>query len=515
MKRLLALIFLLGFSLCALSSAQLEPLPDDPRFDQPVEFRTSAAGESLSTMIYALAKSVGLTAVVEDVPEQTTTYNIGDPKPFRQVWDIVLTLNDLDYLLLPNDLVVVGTPESVAKLKDQPVEGDGGTIIQEFYRVSNDPESLAAVLRQAVPGISVEVLPDLSTLSVRASEPQHTAVSDLLARFDTEVASAVRRVYYLSNADAEELAATLEATLVSTTSTPVTDAEPRNADSSESEAAGDSAAIDNAAIASATVVQAGDISIAPDSRTNSLIVTAPEVVQTEIARLIEQLDIPQPQVNVQVRIQEIQKRTAANMGIDLTAGIGNFAATFLSEGLNFVFDAQRAVSGLNIGAVLDTLEEQDLSRQVDDATLTMLNNSTGRMQAGGRIEITFGSADGEIQQRTIEYGVIIEVTPRISSDGRVILEVSAEVSDLAIPLSSSAGIPQRIDFVTREVTSTVTLEPGQTVLLGGLLQNSFSTTTDRVPLLGSLPIIGNLFTQTTQSEESTELLLIVTADVIE
>ena len=179
-----------------------------------------------------------------------------------------------------------------------------------------------------------------------------------------------------------------------------------------------------------------------------------------------------------------------------------------------MFNAQKAVSGLNIGAVLDTLETQGLSRRVDDSNLTMLNNSPGKINVGGRIELTFASLDGDIQTRTLEYGVIIEVTPRISSDGRVILEISAEVSDLAVPLADG-GIPQRIDFTTREVTSTVTLEPGQTVLLGGLLQNALSTTRSKTPILGSIPIIGSLFSTTNTEEEDTELLLIVSAMVIE
>ena len=503
--RILFVLFLTFFFGFTAVAQQVPSLPDDPRFDQPVGFSTATGGESLRAMVMALAKSVGLTAVADSVPDTTIMYDIGEPKPFRQVWDLITTLNDLDYLLLDNDVMVVGTPASVAKLGRQNLDSDvDDTVerVQRFYRVIENPDDLAEVVRQAVPGANVDVLANLNTLSVRASEEEQSEVARVLSRFNPEIAQPVRRVYSLSNADAATLAETLTQTIVSG------EEETTNlVDTDNNQVANEQTTVKS-------VVRTEDIVIAADERTNSVIVTAPETIQAEIATLIDALDIPQPQVNVQVRIQEIQTRSAANLGINLSAGVGNFATTLLDTGLQFVFDAQNAVSGLNIGAVLDTLETQGLSRRVDDSNLTMLNNSPGKINVGGRIELTFASLNGDIQTRTLEYGVIIEVTPRISADGRVILEISAEVSDLAVPLADG-GIPQRIDFTTREVTSTVTLEPGQTVLLGGLLQNALSTTKSRTPILGSIPIIGSLFSTTNTEEEDTELLLIVSAMTIE
>ena len=508
MKRIaLLLSLIISFGLLATAAAQPTSLPDDPRFDQPVEFKTGNGGEQLSIMITSLARAIGLTAIVDDVPDTNITYDIGEPKPFRQVWDVVLTLNNLDYLLLDNDMVVVGTPASVSRLRRQgqapAATGPADDLIQRFYRVNENPEDLAQVLQQVIPGLNVEILANLNTLSVRATEVQHQQIASTLGQFDTTAAPPVRRLYQLSNANAEALREVLLQTII--------------ASEEESFAITNIASSQNGTTADGgtrTIIRTADLTIAADDRTNSLVVTAPEVIQAEIAGLIAQLDVAQPQINVQVRIQEISTRSAADLGINLSGGLGSFAASFLDGGLRFVFDAQNAISGLNIGAVLDTLEAQRLSRRVDDSNLTMLNNSTGRINSGGRIEITFPGIDGTIQTRTIEFGVIIEITPRISADGRVILDINAEVSDLLVPLSEG-GIPQRIDFSTREVSSTITLERDQTVLLGGLLQNSFTTATSRVPILGSLPLIGNLFSSTSTSENNTELLLIVNATVID
>lgn len=499
MKRLV--LYSLPFLLLACSlfastaSAQRAPLPDDERFDAPISLTTRGDGEELSSVVAALASVVQLTPIVDDVPDDLVRFDIRDPKPFRQVWNIVLGLHDLDYLLLENDVIVVGTEASVARFREQErvaeVDPDS-EVVQRFYRVFGRPDDIATLLREAVPQVDVTVIGELDTLSVRGTETQQERVTETLDQFDrpVEEVALVQRVYTLSHARAEDLAEVLQESGVTAT----INGQAEN---------GENGSRDERLF---TVVA--------EPRTNSLIITASAVLQDRIAELIEPLDMAQPQVNVQVRIQEISRRSASNLGIDLNAGIGSFATEVLGGGLNFVFDSQRALTGLNIGAVLDTLETQGLSRSLDDSTLTMLNNRTGRLNSGGRIEITFPGEDGQVQERTLEFGVIIEVTPQIAADGSVILEVVAEVSDLLTPFGEG-GIPQRIDFTTREVSSTVSLQPGQTALLGGLLQNSFTQTVRRTPVLGSIPLIGELFRSTVTEEDSTDLLLVVTADVLD
>lgn len=499
MKHTSTLLLLLFALVAGTAAAQPGQLPPGERFDQPVAFSTGADGESLAAMVSALARSVGLTPVVDDVPDVDITYDIGEPKPFRQVWDLVLTLNELDYQMQENDIVVVGTEASLAELRRSgaaPV--DAAEVEQRFYRLESSATDMVQLIETAIDDVQVAELTD-RTISVTGDEDLHARVSDLLAEFDVAAdrVELDQRIYPLSNANAAELAEVLQQSdiVVPGATVAVDGDEPLDA-------------------AAPTSAVAELFTVVADERTNALIVTAPPAVQARIAELIPELDTPQPQVNVQVRIQEINRRTANNLGINLAGAGGSFAANVLDGGLRFVFDAQAAVSGLNLSAVLDTLESQGLSRRVDDSNLTVLSNGTGRMQSGGRIEIQYPSGDGELATRTIEYGVIIEVTPRIASDGRVILDVSAEVSDVLVPLGEG-GIPERIDFSTREVESTVTLRPGQTVLLGGLLQNTFSQTENRVPVLGSIPIIGSLFGSTSTENENSELLLVVNAQVID
>jgi type II secretory pathway component GspD/PulD (secretin) len=500
MKRFVPLLVLTLAFAASVALAQPSALPADARFDEPVALSTGADGEELAAMVDALARSVGLTPILDGVPTVTVRYEIAEAKPFRQVWDLVLSLNDLDFVLQPNDVVVVGPEAQLATLRQRadeepaaPVDpaSDEAPVVQRFYRINGDADQIAVILRRAIAGApQIDTLPGVSSIVVIGTEEQQVQVEELLNEFDVapERVELEQRVYALSNATAADLADVLQRTEIVV----------------GGQAAG----------AGGDAAGAPTFSVVADERTNSIIVTAPRALQEGIADLIPELDVPQQQVSVQVRIQEVNRRTVESFGINLDASFGNLAANILGTGLQFVFDAQTVVTELNLSAVLDALESQGLSTRVDDSTVTVLNNETGRLQSGGRIEITFPSPDGEIATRTIEFGVIIEVTPRIASDGSVILDVTAEVSDVLVPLSEG-GIPERIDFSTRELSSTVSMRPGQTVLLGGLLQNSFTQTQRRVPILGEIPVLGALFGSTEVEDDNTELLLVVNADVID
>lgn len=481
-------IVLTFFALCcvALAQGQLSPLPDDARYDDRVEFTTGVSGEQLPVMITALARSVGLTAVTDDVPPVTIVYDIGEPKPFRQVWNIVLTLNDLDYVLLDNDIVVVGTTASVNRLRTPaaPVAEEPVTaaLEQRFYRVNSDPEQVVSILERTMPGLDVQALPGVSSIMVVGTEDQQARVQAMLAEFDTatETVQLQQRTYFLSNASASDLAGVLQSTGVV-----ATDEE------------GASERLD-------------DFTVIAEPRTNSIIVTGTAAVQARLADLIPQLDEPRKQVNVQVRIQEVAHSVSYDLGLNLSGGFGQMAANILDTGLSFVFDAASVVSSFNIGAILNALETQGLSRRVDDGSITVLDNQTGSIQSGGTIFISIPGSSENIE-REIPYGVQLEITPRIGNDGSVTLDLVAKVEDVL----STTNDPSFLNLSTRSVTSTITLAPGQTALLGSLMQNQFTLSKKRVPILGAIPVIGELFGSTISEDETTDLLLVVTAQVLD
>lgn len=514
----------------APARVQLAPLPDTEQFNQQIELRTRPAGESLDALIQVLARSVGLSAITQGIPAETLVrYDLGEPKPFREVWDIVLTLNGLEYVLREDDIVVVGPPDALAGL--QPQENSAEPRVTRTYVVNGNPTELQTLLESQFPagsGVTISAFEALKLISVRATAQQQARARATLDRFDQSGAVSVRRTYALSYARAEELAEVLQTTLtvpnsVSTTNSPTAAANPNqntdatnagtNADAGTDVLAPAGNQITNGAQAAA-VVSEGQFSVAADVRSNRIVVTAPTSVQNDIAALIVELDQPERQVNVQVRIQEVTTDVTERLGIDLSAALGNFSTTLFSgdetSGLGFIFDAQRAVSGFNLGAILDTFERQGLSQRVDDSNLTVLNNGEASLQAGGTIYISIPGGEQNIE-RTIPYGVQINLNPQITNDDEVILGVTGKVEAVL----SDTNDPGFLNLSTRNLTSRVSLKPGQTVVLGGLLQNQLSDTTRKVPGLGDVPVIGNLFSTNSSTETSTELLVIVTASVLE
>lgn len=597
-------VFLITLLCLQFASAQrLTPLPQDDRFDTSISLTTSVGGESLSAIITAIASSVGLTPILEGVPEELVSYDIADPKPFRQIWNLVLSLNGLDYRLLDNDIVVVGTPEAITNVRQRSfVDGENVTVVTRFYFTTFvNPEQIATRLNTILANVDTNDLqvledflratananPQLQSQPANNTTPQPTQpdpvdpaadpqgnwqedsdpvvlladasgmffaqapqqaeaemslveqLIDIRVDNDVLVVSApegvidqieriiialdtpsqrpsepdpiVRRSYQLANADVTELAVILREALTGVA--PPEEEEPQVIEIDEQDGDGQQTFLlpgnQTESQVAAALVGSEQIAIAADARTSRIIVTAPLSVQEEIEGLIAELDVPQLQVSVQVRIQQVSSTFAQDLGLNINGGVGNLSARILeNSGLSFLFDAQRAISGANFGATLDALERQGLSRNIDDANLTTLTNEVANFDVGGRI-ITL-DADGNPNE-PIEFGTNVSVTPRVGSDGRMILSIRAGISELLTPDNQAS--PQVFNNST--VNSTVTLEPGQTVLLGGLLRSSLSDSTVSVPILGSIPVLGELFRSRTFQEESSELLLVVTADIIE
>ncbi len=518
MKKLVVLLLLsLSFS---LSLAQVVPLPNDSRFDAEITLITQVNGETLSTVIDGLARSMGLTPILSNMPETYVFYNISDPKPFRLIWSILLTENSLDYVLYEDDVIVVGDAASIATNFKTPVVAEEDTtseasdstentgtqveelepLVSNVYSVNNNPEEIMALIASVIPSAIVTAHPGLKTITVQGTAKEQEIAVKTLADFDKAIVikeiakeEVEQRIYVLSYAVATDLVEVLKESGANNNNF--------TGNTQENNADNQAANSDNKS--------GSELIISADPRTNSIIITAPYETQERIAKLIPALDAPQRQVNVQVRIQEISTRSALDLGIDLKAGLGNFSTSILDSGLKFIFDAQSALSGLNIGAVLDTLEAQGLARRVDDTTLTVLNNQQAHIQSGGTIYILIpGSPPIE---RVIEYGVEVTVVPQITNDGKVNIKIAAQVNQ---PLTDAKSI-NYVDIASRNIESTITIEDGQTVLLGGLFQNIVIKDEKGVPILSAIPILGSLFKHSSSEEKDSELLLIITADILD
>jgi pilus assembly protein CpaC len=166
--------------------------------------------------------------------------------------------------------------------------------------------------------------------------------------------------------------------------------------------------------------------------------------------------------------------------------------------------------GLDLLSSLDLAETDGLVTTLAEPNLTALSGETASFLAGGEFPIPISQTLGSIAIEYKQYGVGLAFTPVVLSDGRISMRVRPEVSEL-----SDAGSVRLNDFVvpaltTRRAETTVELGSGQSFMIAGLLKNTNNNNVDKAPVLGDLPILGNLFRSTKFQRQETELVIVVT-----
>ena len=376
--------------------------------------------------------------------------------------------------------------------------------------------------------------PRSNTLILRAANPARMAlVKSLVEKLDQPTDNgnngAAGNIYvvYLKNADATKLAATLRAAM---TGQAPTAAAPTPT--------GAGAAAGAVASASTTGGQ-----VQADVATNSLIITAPEPQYRQLRAVIDRLDGRRAQVLVESLIAEVSTDKQAQFGIQWQALLGNnsgstvgvlgsnfsiggtnifsLAASIaagnpsMANGANAGFVHQTA-SGFVLGALANLLQSTGDGNVLSTPTLLTLDNEEAKIVIGQNVPFVTGqftntgttSSNGSVNPFTTverkDVGLTLKVKPQISEDGSVKLVIYQEVSSI------QAGTLLNLNGPTtnkRSIESTVLVNDGNIVVLGGLLQDDFSGNQQKVPMLGDVPVFGALFRSDTRERKKTNLMV--------
>ena len=264
--------------------------------------------------------------------------------------------------------------------------------------------------------------------------------------------------------------------------------------------------------------------IIPDTDHNALIILATPREYQIIDATLQKLDIVPLQVLIEVAIFEVTLNDTLQYGVQWffrqTHGNDEHLAQFITSGVApAVPGFSYFFSGSKVDVVLTALTEVTDVKMVASPQLMVLDNQSARIQVGDQVPIATQSAvsvtdPGAPVVNSIQFrdtGVILNVSPRVNAGGLVTLEVTQEVSS-AIPTStSSLGSPT---IQQRSIQTTVAVQSGNTVALGGLIQESKTEGVTGVPLLSEIPLLGNLFKTTSESSFRTELLILLTPRVV-
>ncbi|MDF3130472.1 secretin N-terminal domain-containing protein [Kiritimatiellaeota bacterium B1221] len=277
----------------------------------------------------------------------------------------------------------------------------------------------------------------------------------------------------------------------------------------------------------------GSAIIEVDPETRSLIVVADEATGARIAQVLKDLDRPKPQVLIKVLFAEVTYGNGMELGVEgllgFTSNDDNFNQGTFSTGLgqsDTLDEFSNDLAGgfwnllgddweLRIRALAETGKLEVLSRP----SILARNNQEAVIIIGEEIPLVTNSqiTDSGQTLNTIQYsdvGIILKVTPFINSNGTVEMIVAPEISSLA---DESITVSETVDspVITKRSAETVVVTPdGETVVIGGLMETQRIESVKKVPILGSIPIVGALFRNTSTEETKKELLIFMTPYIV-
>ncbi|WP_083910929.1 type II and III secretion system protein family protein [Henriciella marina] len=253
--------------------------------------------------------------------------------------------------------------------------------------------------------------------------------------------------------------------------------------------------------------------------------TAAEIIQIASSyapdAVIDALDVNSPQqVMLEVRFVEASREDVKELGIGSEISrSGDFlfatGSGLLSGGApQSILSLLGASGGVNIDFFLEALEQRGIIRTLAEPNLVARSGETASFLAGGEFPVPVSADEDTITIEFREFGVSLEFTPTILSNGRMSLEVSPEVSQLDPRNSvrlSNVEIPA---LSVRRATTIIELSDGESFAIAGLIQNTVDTTSVQTPWLGDVPVIGALFRSNRFRENETELIIIITPRIV-
>ncbi len=395
-----------------------------------------------------------------------------------------------------------GTQRAITYTLLGPVKDDQGNIVDEQQLGS------ATVGTAEQNALTVTIDPRTNSLLVGGTDHYVTLVSQIIEQLDESPANErTSEVVRLKNSQALEVATSIRNFLDQerTRVTQVLGAE---------------------AIGTAQRLLEREVAVVAEPVSNTLLVSANPRYFVQIRALIDELDKAQPQVLIQVLLAEVTLDSSTDLGVewtyngtkgDVKYGVG----TDLGVGrkLQDFGGYSTAITGSDFNFMLRALKDQGRLEVLSRPQIVTADNKPAAINIGQRVPLI---TDSRVTERgdTInsfryeDVGVNLTVTPKISPDGFVKMEIgttNSALSSSSVEINKSAIVPI---INQRRANTTVSVQSGQTIIIGGLIATLDDTRVKKVPVLGSIPLLGALFRSTSTSRDRKELLILLTPQVL-
>jgi type IV pilus assembly protein PilQ len=292
--------------------------------------------------------------------------------------------------------------------------------------------------------------------------------------------------------------------------------------------------------------------VVADTGTNTLLITEAQSHMQEVVNYVRDLDIRTPQVSIKAKIIFVNRthfnqlglaydfgdngtffnslvqrtnpatnapytpnQTVVSLGGDALAGVSNAARPYAQNAaLNLLYTA--AVGRFSLTSFLDATASLSISDVQAEPSVVTLNNRQAQIQVGEETPIRVidasSAAQGGAAVATVtfkETGIILNVTPHVTNDGQILMQLHAEQSQL-----QQVGGDLGYNFFKRAADTKLLVSDGETAVIGGLTETTVTKNKSSIPILGELPLIGNLFSQTNSQDQKQDLLILITPHVL-
>ncbi|KQC07522.1 MAG: hypothetical protein APR54_00925 [Candidatus Cloacimonas sp. SDB] len=278
---------------------------------------------------------------------------------------------------------------------------------------------------------------------------------------------------------------------------------------------------------------------------NSIMIRANPESYAEISKKIQEIDVPQKQIEIRARLIEISVSEAEKVGIDwsklnkLTTILAEDPVSGDGQGLPYnyndltsphgdltefgvlpqdqyfqkmddwddVFKFSRQLYAFDV--TIDWLIENNAAQLLTDTRVTALNGEEAEIHIGEVVPFVVYDENNNVQVEREDVGIILKIKPKVNSEGQITTRIEPEVSSVIELVNGS--VPRT---KVRKALSTVTVPDGKRIIVGGLLNSSISKKINKLPLLGDLPFIGKLFQHRYEVIENTDLIIEITPRVV-
>jgi general secretion pathway protein D len=468
----------------------------------------------------------------DKIVTQLIPLQFADPVEIKRLFTPMVSKSSVILAYSPtNTLIITDVYSNIKRLmkilKEIDVTGIGqliSVIPLEYSEAAKLVNLLSTVFKPArkkgkgaeEPDITMVADERTNTIVLLASEIDSQRIKKLIAMVDKETPRGKGKiqVYYCKHATAEELAKVLQ-------------------ELPSEQAAG-------AAKAKAGPVVSGKVRISADKATNSLIIMADKEDYLVLEDVIKKLDIPRSMVYIESLIMEVDMSTSLNIGIDWsvfgqttidgkqTVIGGGFRNGFvqpgelLQGGLTVgLLSEPISIAGIdvsNISAIINAVKTDDDFRILSTPQILTTDNEEARITVGEnrpyQTRATTDVSGGTFE--SFEYrdvGKILKITPHVTEDRLVRMQISLEVTsiDQRATLTTSSTLPVTLK---RTVDTTVIVKDHQTVVIGGLIDDSTTKSENKVPVLADVPLLGWLFKKKNDEDTKTNLYIFLTPRVI-